>query len=75
MGTLPVVGNFAYPLQLLWSSTTKGDDLARAILYDGFARTGAHLLVWCGQDTLTEHWCNRVPEPILRLRNKDESPD
>jgi hypothetical protein len=70
VGVLPVVGNFAYPLQVIWSSTEEEDDLARFILYDGFALIGAHLPIWGGEDTLTEHVLNRMPEPVMRLRRR-----
>jgi hypothetical protein len=72
VGVLPVVGNFAYPLQIVWSSTDEEDDLARFILDDGFARLGAQLPIWGGEDTLTEHVLNRVPESVLRLRRRRE---
>ena len=68
VGVFPVFGNFAYPFQLAWSSTEDGDDLARFILYDGFATMGAHLPIWGGHDTLTEHFLNRLPDSVIRLR-------
>ena len=67
VGVFPVVGNFAYPLQIAWSSTEDKDDLARFILYDGFARIGEHLPVWGGRDTLTEHVLNRMPDRVIAL--------
>lgn len=70
VGVFPVFGNFAYPFQIAWSSTEDGDDLARFILYDGFATMGAHLPIWGGQDTLTEHFLNRLPDAVIRLRGK-----
>ena len=73
VGVLPVVGNFAYPLQIVWSSTEQEDDLARFILYDGFARIGAHLPIWGGKDTLTEHVLNRLPDRIIGLRGDGRS--
>ena len=65
---LPVVGNFAYPLQLLYSSRIEEDDLARFILYDGCARIGEKLPIWGGRDTLTEHLLNRLPDRLVKLR-------
>lgn len=75
VGVLPIVGNFAYPLQLLYSSTREQDSLARFILYDHFGRLGRKLPVWGGPDTQTEHIFNRLPDrlPILRRRVR-ESP-
>ena len=65
IGTVPVVGNFAFPIQFLRSSRTEEDDLARFLLYDGFARVGAQIPIWGGQDTLTEHTLNRVVDRIV----------
>ncbi len=70
VGTLPVVGNFAYPVQLAWSSTERDDDLARFILHDGFARIGARIPIWGGRDTATEHWFNRLPDRLMRVRRR-----
>lgn len=68
VGALPVVGNFAFPLQILYSSTEGRDHLARFILYDGCARLGEHLPIWGGRDTLTEHRFNRLPDLLPRRR-------
>lgn len=68
VGALPVVGNFAFPLQILYSSTEGRDHLARFILYDGCARLGEHLPIWGGRDTLTEHRLNRLPDLLPRRR-------
>jgi hypothetical protein len=68
VGVIPVVGNFAYPIQILWSSTKREDDLARFILYDGFARVGRNVPIWGGKDTLTEHVFNRLPDGLANLR-------
>jgi hypothetical protein len=67
-GLLPVVGNLAYPVQILYSSTEEADDLARFILYDGCARLGRHVPIWGGADTLTEHVINRLPDRLANLR-------
>ena len=68
IGVIPVLGNFAFPIQLLRSSHKKEDDLARFLLYDGFARIGAGVPIWGGQDTLTEHRANRLADQIVRER-------
>lgn len=65
LGTLPVIGNFAFPIQILRSSRTEEDDLARFLLYDGFARLGARVPIWGGEDTLTEHQFNRLAQRIV----------
>ena len=69
-GLLPVVGNLAYPTQILYSSTEEEDDLARFILYDGCARLGRHVPIWGGADTLTEHVFNRLPDRVVGLRRR-----
>jgi hypothetical protein len=68
VGVVPVVGNFAFPIQFLRSSNTKDDHLARFLLYDGFARIGARLPIWGGEDTLTEHRANRLADLVIRKR-------
>ncbi|MFN0006536.1 MAG: hypothetical protein ACKVXR_01410 [Planctomycetota bacterium] len=68
VGLLPMVGNFAYPVQILYSSTEEEYDLARFILYDDCARIGRHVPIWGGADTLTEHVFNRLPDRLVGLR-------
>jgi hypothetical protein len=70
VGLLPVVGNLAYPVQILYSSTEERDDLARFLLYDGCARIGRHVPVWGGADTLTEHAFNHLPDRLVNLRRR-----
>jgi hypothetical protein len=68
VGVFPIAGNFAYPVQILYSSTQK--DLARFILYDGGARIGSLFPIWGGQDTWTEHYFNRLPDFFANLGRK-----
>ena len=68
VGTVPVLGNFAFPIQLLRSSRHEEDDLARFLVYDGFARAGASVPIWGGEDTLTEHRFNRLAEHVIGRR-------
>ena len=68
VGVLPVVGNFAYPSQLLYSIRGEEEKLARFMLDDGFARLGQILPIWGGEDTWTEHLLNRIPGKIARFR-------
>lgn len=60
-GVLPVVGNFAYPLQLLYSGTGGGSRVGEMILDDVFAAAGRRVPIWGGPDTGMEHALNRVP--------------
>jgi hypothetical protein len=68
VGAIPVLGNLAYPMQILYSSTEK--DIARFILYDAGARVGRLLPIWGGKDTWTEHFFNRLPDLFTNLRRK-----
>ena len=69
-GLLPAIGNLAYPLQIIYCGTGRDRQLAQFILYDTFARTGEKLPIWGGQDTLTEHFLNRIPNLIVDQRPK-----
>lgn len=66
IGTLPIVGNLAYPAQMIYSSGGKDEKLAQFMIDDGFARVGRHLPIWGGEDTWTEHKLNRMPRSIHR---------
>ena len=66
VGILPVVGNFAYPIQMLYSIRGEDEELARFMLDDGFARLGRIVPIWGGEDTWTEHLFNRIPSKIAR---------
>ncbi len=60
---LPVVGNAAYPAELLYCSASghaREAEAARFILYDTLAVSGRALPVWGGKDSLVEHWFNRL---------------
>ncbi len=65
-GLLPVVGNAAYPVQLLYGSTERGGELARFILYDTLAAAGRSVPIWGGADSLIEHWCARLGDVAIR---------
>ncbi len=62
---LPVVGNVAYPAELVYCGTEDGGDAARFILYDSLATTGRALPIWGGQDSLVEHWFNRLGDRVM----------
>ncbi len=67
-GSLPMVGNLAYPLQIAYCGTDRDHELARFILYDTFARFGQKVPIWGGCDTLTEHVLNRCPNRVIQSR-------
>jgi hypothetical protein len=69
-GLLPVVGNLAYLVQILYSSTEDEDLLARFLLYDACTRLGRHVPIWGGADTHTEHVFNHLPDRWGNLRRR-----
>lgn len=66
IGLIPVIGNLAFPLQIVRSGREDEDTIARFILYDGCSVIGRRLPIWGGMDTLTEHWFNRLPDHVVR---------
>ncbi len=65
IGTLPVVGNVAFPMQVIFSGAHGERAVAQFILYDTFGRLGQWFPIWGGFDTLTEHVANRIPRVVL----------
>ena len=65
-GLLPMVGNAAYPLQLL--AATKGRDgrAARFLVHDTLSGVGRRIPIWGGRDTLFEHRFNAVARLVTR---------
>ncbi len=74
-GLLPVVGNVAYPAQLLHGSTERDGELARFILYDTLAATGRSVPIWGGADSLVEHWCCRLGDLAVRWLSAPREPE
>lgn len=70
VGLLPVVGNLAFPIQIVRSSHEQEDLLAQFLLYDGCSVIGRRLPIWGGADTLTEHVFNHLPDLIVRGREQ-----
>ncbi|MCZ6836373.1 MAG: hypothetical protein O7G85_11420 [Planctomycetota bacterium] len=64
-GFLPIVGNAAYPIQILYTSSERNHDVAKFILIDIFTTLGRKIPIWGGPDTLTEHFFNRLPLMFL----------
>ncbi len=67
-GLLPVVGNVAYPVQIVFLGTEREGKLAGFILYDSMTAVGELLPIWGGRDTATEHRWNHFGDFIVRDR-------
>ncbi len=65
-GLAPVVGNAAYPLQLL-AASSKGDVLAaRFLVHDILSGVGRKIPIWGGKDTFLEHRFNALARLVTR---------
>jgi hypothetical protein len=76
-GFLPMVGNLAFPIQIIASGVHRQELVAQFLLYDGLSRLGQLVPVWGGPDTLTEHWLNRCADRIVqwgRARRRRAAP-
>ncbi|MDA1194654.1 MAG: hypothetical protein O2894_05670 [Planctomycetota bacterium] len=65
-GLLPIVGNAAYPLQLLAATHARDGLVARFLVHDILSGVGRRLPIWGGKDTLMEHWFNRLACLVTR---------
>lgn len=65
IGLFPVVGNLAYPTQMLYSASSE-DKVAAFILYDTIGKFGQYMPIWGGEDTGTEHFFNQLAHHFLR---------
>jgi hypothetical protein len=64
VGILPVAGNLAYPLELVYRSSKKRDALAKFIVFSLSAKIGRKLPIWGGQDSGTEHFMVKLASRI-----------
>jgi hypothetical protein len=68
IGMVPLmIGNIAYPCQMLYSASGKRGKVASFIVYDIFTRIGGWIPIWGGEDTLTEHYFNHSASNLLRF--------
>ncbi len=67
IGVFPVIGNLAYPIELLYRSAGKKDMLAKFIAYSFSAKVGAKIPIWGGKDSEIEHFFNKICHKILNF--------
>ena len=58
IGVLPVIGNAAFPIQLLAATRGQRGLVARFLVHDIISGLGRRLPIWGGADTLAEHTLN-----------------
>ena len=59
IGVIPVFGNLAFPIELVYRSTAKDQLLGKFIVYDILTQVGAKIPIWGGEDSSFEHFTNR----------------
>jgi hypothetical protein len=68
LGLVPMlIGNIAYPCQMLYSASGKRGKVAKFIVYDTFTRLGDKFPIWGNEDTLTEHFFNYLADKLVRF--------
>ncbi len=65
-GMAPVVGNAAYPLQLLVATRGGNGLVAQFLVHDILSGVGRRLPIWGGKDTLLEHRFNALARLVTR---------
>ncbi|MBL6721738.1 MAG: hypothetical protein ISQ08_10060 [Planctomycetes bacterium] len=65
VGTLPVIGNLAFPAQIAWRSREEADLAAQFLLYDGMSMVGRRVPIWGGRDTLLESLANQAVDRFV----------
>ncbi len=66
VGLFPVIGNLAYPAELIYQSTTSKNKVSKFIIYSFSAKIGSKIPIWGGKDSEIEHLFNRVCHLILK---------
>ena len=75
VGALPIIGNLAYPLELLYQSTGKRNLLGRFMTYSFSAKVGAKIPIWGGKDSEIEHFFNNICHRIIGVPFQEKRPE
>ncbi len=65
VGTFPVIGNLAYPLELVYRSSKKHNNLAKFIIYCLSANIGSKIPIWGGKDSGVEHFMVKTASRLI----------
>ena len=71
VGMLPMLGNLAYPMEILYQSAGRDNVLGKFMTCAFSARVGSKIPVWGGRDTATEHFFNRIGHRITTINYRD----
>ena len=74
VGALPVIGNAAFPVQVIYDGTGRGGRLAKFVIYSLITRLGEIFPIWGGADTMLEHRFNRLAHFLFRARSRATAP-
>ena len=66
IGIIPVIGNLAYPVELIYQSKGSRDKVSKFIVYSFSAKVGAKVPIWGGKDSEIEHFINKICHLILK---------
>ncbi len=66
IGLFPIIGNLAYPAELIYQSTGSKNKVSKFIVYSFSAKVGAKIPIWGGKDSEIEHFINRICHLILK---------
>ena len=68
VGFMPIIGNLAFPLQLLYVGSVNNTPIAKFLIYDYTALIGSIMPVWGCQDSFLEHWTNHLGDIVVKNR-------
>ncbi|WP_296384585.1 hypothetical protein [Winogradskyella sp.] len=66
IGLFPIIGNLAYPAELIYQSTGSRNKVSKFIIYSFSAKAGSKIPIWGGKDSEIEHLFNRICHLILK---------
>ena len=52
----------------MWNGAEREGKLAGFIVYDTLTQVGERVPIWGGRDTATEHFFNKMVDPVVRDR-------
>lgn len=66
IGLFPVIGNLAYPAEIVYQGTGNKSKISKFILYAFSAKIGTKIPIWGGKDSEIEHFFNKTCHLIFK---------